>query len=202
MKIQRLTKVLLLLSIAVLSAFGYNISVGQKSDQNQKIIKTVRPEVVLGYVTYERMIELSDAIFIGKTDTDLRHSKSIVIYNKYNSIEDYFAKRKIKVLKILKNNGKISIRKGKITEILEQAVIFNYQSSLTRLIQEDYEEILSKNKYVFFIYQTNDNRYKNRLSNGKFSKYNLEKVEKDEDIKKKEWKARVLKDYSKEIKEK
>ncbi len=190
----------LLLIYSILGVFGQkNLTNNLKTEQKSKIIKTIRPNAFLRYFSYDEMIARADAIFVGETETDLLHSKGTIVYDADKiHFSDYYTIRKIKVKKIIKNNSKIKLKKE--INILERAVIFKQEGNLVRLIQEDYEEILPDNKYLFFIYKTKDNE--NILFNGKFSKYNLEKVEKDEDIKKKEWKARVLKDYSKELKEK
>jgi hypothetical protein len=196
----------LLLSAVILSSFGVQSSANsQKSNtkpqQKPKVVKTIRPLASIHYVNYEEMKVQSDAIFIGEAEDSLQDSKGTIVYlaDKIH-FSDYYTIREVKVSKILKNINKINLRQGKKVNILEHAVILKQNGVLTRIIQEDYEEILPDDKYLFFILKTEANE--NILFNGKFSKYNLEEVEKDEDTKKKEWKARVLKDYSKELKEK
>lgn len=105
--------------------------------------------------------------------------------------------RDIKITRVIKNNDLKDMKSGNTIQILERAVIANISGQATRLISEDYEELLSNDKYIFFIDRTQDGEY--ILFNGKYSKYNLLRREKDEIGNKSIWKERVLKDYLKEL---
>lgn len=165
---------------------------------SSKAVKTIRPEATLLYVDYKSMISQADAIFIGHPIKSLADTKGeIKTLSNGAYIQDYYSMRDIKITRVIKNNDLKDMKSGNTIQILERAVIANISGQATRLISEDYEELLSNDKYIFFIDRTQDGEY--ILFNGKYSKYNLLRREKDEIGNKSIWKERVLKDYLKEL---
>jgi hypothetical protein len=111
-------------------------------------LKTIRLAATLIYSDYDTMLSQADAIFVGRPTTSLSSSKgTIKFFPDKVHIEDYYTLRDIKIARVIKNKGLTNIKSGNTVQLLERAVIMNVAGQPTRMISEDYEEMLERGKY-------------------------------------------------------
>lgn len=181
------------LAIGLLSAGGREPAA--QSAAAPGYVKTIRPSATMLYVPYESMVSQADAIFIGRPVDALAAYKPVIsMHSDGVHIADYYTLRPVKVARVIKTNGTLDIKSGKTVALLERAVITTVSNQATRMISEDYEELLAHDKYIFFVRRTAAGE--TILFNGKFSKINLERPEKDEDQEKRAFKQRVLREFA------
>lgn len=194
-------KIVCLLLINITSAGVWTASAGGDAQPKQakaSYLKTIRPAGSQIFRTYEDMVLRADAIFIGRTESDLGSSRgAISFFPNSNQISDFYTMRSVKVEKIIKSNGNIPVKNGQYVNIKEFAVIANQNSVPTRLIMENYEEIMPRNRYIFFVYKTEKGEI--ILFNGRFSKISLGVAEKDDDAAKMDMKRKALLQFSSKI---